>query len=113
MMKILIGLFLFAGCCFFYKWSNHWCIIYLSVVNLLTFFVFGFDKLKARAGWWRITENTLHFFTAIGGTLGMLFGEAVFHHKRIKSSFKRVSYAIVFFQILIVAGFFYYLYLQK
>ena len=34
-------------------------IIYLIGINVVTFFIYGIDKWKARRGKWRIPEDTL------------------------------------------------------
>ena len=54
---------------------------YLLGINLLTFFVYGIDKWKARRDKWRVPEATLLMLAAIGGSVGALLGMFVFHHK--------------------------------
>ena len=55
--------------------------IYLAVVNVVTFLVYGIDKLKARRSHWRVPESTLLILAAIGGSVGALLGMLVFRHK--------------------------------
>lgn len=63
-------------------------LIYLILINIITFFVFGADKRKARKGRWRVPEAALFFLSAIGGSAGALAGMRVFRHKTRKSAFK-------------------------
>lgn len=56
-------------------------LIYLAVINLVTFAVYGIDKARARRGAWRIPEKTLFLLPLLGGSLGALLGMRVFHHK--------------------------------
>lgn len=56
-------------------------IYYLLGINLLTFFVYGIDKWKAKRDRWRIPEATLLMLAALGGSVGALLGMSVFHHK--------------------------------
>lgn len=56
-------------------------IYYLLGINLLTFFVYGIDKWKARRDKWRVPEATLLMLAALGGSVGALLGMFVFHHK--------------------------------
>ena len=56
-------------------------IYYLLGINLLTFFIFGIDKWKARRNKWRVPEATLLMLAALGGSVGALLGMSVFHHK--------------------------------
>ena len=43
---------------------------YLIVINVVTFTVYGIDKLKAKQGSWRISEATLLLLAVIGGSIG-------------------------------------------
>ena len=55
--------------------------IYLILINLISFVLFGMDKLKARNHQWRISEKTLFLFAASGGSAGAIAGMYVFRHK--------------------------------
>ena len=61
--------------------------IYLALITLATFIVFGVDKLKAKRGSWRISEATLLLMCIIGGSLGGLAAMYVFHHKTLHKKF--------------------------
>lgn len=62
-------------------------LIYLCIVNLIAFFIFGIDKLKAKRDSYRISEKTLITICAVGGALGGLLGMMIFHHKTSKPKF--------------------------
>ena len=55
--------------------------VYLAVINLATFIVYGADKRRARKGKWRVPEKTLFLLPLLGGSVGALLGMRVFHHK--------------------------------
>ena len=57
------------------------------LVNLITFAVYGIDKLKAVKGAWRIPERVLLLLAACGGGVGALLGMLVWHHKVRKPKF--------------------------
>jgi uncharacterized membrane protein YsdA (DUF1294 family) len=59
----------------------HILIIYLVVINIVTFITYGIDKRKAIKKLWRIPEATLILLAAIGGSIGALLGMLFFHHK--------------------------------
>ena len=61
-------------------------IIYLCVINIITFLAFGQDKWKAKNDEWRTSEKTLLGFACIGGSVGAWIGMHVFHHKTRKNS---------------------------
>ena len=56
-------------------------LVWLAVINLVTFAVYGIDKAKAKRGTWRVPEKTLFLLPLLGGSLGALLGMRVFHHK--------------------------------
>lgn len=58
------------------------------VVNIVTFFVYGIDKWKAKQGSRRISEATLLMLAVIGGSIGALLGMRVWHHKTMHKKFK-------------------------
>ena len=46
-------------------------IIYLLLaINVITFILYGIDKLKAKKGKWRIPEATLLLLAVMGGSIG-------------------------------------------
>ena len=55
--------------------------IYIILINLIAFVVFGIDKRKARKGQWRVPESTLFILAIIGGSIGALLGMLAFRHK--------------------------------
>lgn len=55
--------------------------IYLIVINIVTFLVYGIDKHKAKRGKWRIPENMLLTLAVVGGSIGALLGMLAFRHK--------------------------------
>lgn len=78
-------------------------LIYLAVVNLVTFFLYGIDKWKAKRSKWRIEESTLLWWAAFGGSIGALLGMKAWHHKTQHKKFTIGVPAILIAQ-LIVAG---------
>ena len=63
-------------------------ILYLVIINIVTFFLFGIDKRRAIKNKWRISEAMLLISSLIGGVIGGLFGMSVFHHKTKKIKFR-------------------------
>ena len=41
-------------------------LIYLALINLTTFIIYGADKRRARQGKWRVPEKTLFIITTDG-----------------------------------------------
>ena len=63
-------------------------IIYLVAINVVTFFVYGLDKLKAKRRAWRIPEAVLLTLAVIGGSVGAWLGMKVWHHKTAHNEFR-------------------------
>ena len=57
-------------------------VVYLVLVNIAAFGMYGMDKRKAIRKQWRIPE------AAIGGSAGALLGMQFFHHKTRKWKFR-------------------------
>ena len=66
----------------------HIALIYLAVINVGTFFMYGIDKWKAKKYKWRISEATLLGMAVIGGSIGAWLGMRVWHHKTLHKKFK-------------------------
>lgn len=62
--------------------------IYLIIINITAFLLYGIDKKKAVNNKWRIKESTLIGIAIIGGALGAYAGMRFFHHKTRKPLFK-------------------------
>ncbi len=77
-------------------------IILLLALNVVTFFVYSIDKLKAKHAKWRISEATLLILAAIGGSVGAWLGMKVWHHKTLHKKFKYGVPAILIAQVALV-----------
>jgi uncharacterized membrane protein YsdA (DUF1294 family) len=62
-------------------------LIYLLIVNVVSFLLMLIDKQKARKKKWRISEATLMGFAVIGGSIGSLLGMYTFRHKTLHKKF--------------------------
>ena len=74
----------------------------LILLNTWTFMLFGFDKLRAEAGHWRIAESTLLGFALFGGTIGAFAGRGFFRHKTRKEPFSSQLFAIMALQVIAI-----------
>jgi len=82
---------------------------WLVMINLITFFVFGVDKWKAKRkekndAVRRISEKTLLILSILGGSIGALLGMKVWHHKTLHRAFRIGVPVILALQILIPFG---------
>ena len=77
-------------------------LIYLIAINVVTFFMYGIDKWKAKRSKWRISEATLLGMAAIGGSIGAWLGMRVWHHKTMHKKFQLGIPLILIIQLAIV-----------
>ena len=67
--------------------------IWLLLINVITFLVFGLDKWKARRKEKnekvrRVPERTLLLLAALGGSVGALLAMKAFRHKTLHKAFR-------------------------
>ncbi|WP_340645090.1 DUF1294 domain-containing protein [Phenylobacterium sp.] len=62
-------------------------LLYLAVINLMTFAVFAADKRAAAAGRRRTPERALLGLAALGGGLGAVSAQRLLRHKTRKQPF--------------------------
>ena len=76
--------------------------LYLAAINVVTFFVYGIDKWKAKHSKWRINETQLLALAVLGGSVGAWFGMKVFHHKTLHKKFRYGVPLILIAQVALV-----------
>ena len=77
-------------------------LCYLAIVNVITFIVYGIDKLKAKKAKWRIPESTLLLLAIVGGSIGAWCGVKIWHHKTLHKKFKYGIPLIIAIQITVI-----------
>lgn len=73
---------------------------YLFVLNVAAFAVYGWDKLCAKRGMWRVPEKILLLLAFLGGSVGALAGMAVFRHKTLHLKFRYGVPLILILQLI-------------
>lgn len=77
-------------------------VIYLILINLITFLAMYIDKRKAKKGKRRIPEKTLFILVGLGGGIGGILAMYLFRHKTKKTRFVIGFPAILIFEVLVV-----------
>ena len=72
---------------------------YILAINVITFVIYGIDKLKAKKGKWRTPEACLLGLAVIGGSIGAYLGIKLWHHKTLHKKFKYGIPGIIILQI--------------
>ena len=81
----------------------HIALTYLAVINVVTFFVYGIDKWKAKKSKWRVSEATLLGLAVIGGSIGAWLGMKTWRHK---TSHRKFRYGVPLILVVQIALFF-------
>lgn len=79
--------------------SNYWIPVSYLGLSLLTFIVYWIDKSAAENGHWRISENTLHVLSLIGGWPGAMVAQQKLRHKTQKQPFRTIFWLTIFANI--------------
>ena len=69
----------------------HIVLIYLAAINVVTFFLYGVDKWKAKRAKWRVSEAALIWMAVFGGSVGAWLGMKAWHHK---TQHKKFTYGL-------------------
>ena len=83
-------------------------LCYLLLINAAGFLLMLIDKHKARRGLWRISEATLMWTAALGGSVGSLLGMYTAHHKTRHPKFYIGVPALLVLQLVIAGACFYF-----
>ena len=78
---------------------HQYSMYYLFAINIVSFFLYGIDKYKAKKNKWRISEATLLMIAVIGGSIGAWVGMRIWHHKTMHKKFKYGIPVIIIFQV--------------
>ena len=78
-------------------------VIYIVLINVVTFFVYGIDKHRAQSRRRRISERTLLTLAAMGGSIGAWMAMRSFRHKTQHAKFRYGVPAILIAQIALLA----------
>ena len=81
---------------------HQYSMYYLLAINIVSLFLYGIDKYKAKKGQWRIPEATLLMIAVIGGSIGAWVGMRLWHHKTMHKKFKYGIPIIIIMQVSLV-----------
>ena len=62
-------------------------IIYLLIINAVGLVLMRSDKKRSKNNRWRIPERTLIGIAILGGSVGIIAGMRIFHHKTMHAKF--------------------------
>jgi uncharacterized membrane protein YsdA (DUF1294 family) len=89
-----------VGCVFLPYSLAMWFLL----ANVLTWLIYGIDKLAARKAWSRVPESTLLTFGLLGGWPGAMVGQRCFRHKTQKQPFRTYFFISIVLNIVVLVG---------
>ena len=78
-------------------------ILWLVIINIVTFALCAIDKKRAGEHRWRVRERTLFLLAAAGGSMGLILGMNLLHHKTKHNSFTWGAPLILLLQLIAAA----------
>ena len=91
---------------------EYFIAIYIVVINLFAYILYGVDKSKSKKEMWRISERALIIIALVGGSVGALLAMKKFHHKTKHKRFTLGVPFILIVQLLILLLFVYQLFIK-
>lgn len=76
-----------------------WAIAGYTAASLITYFAYSIDKGRAKEDGWRISENSLHLLSLIGGWPGAIVAQQRFRHKIRKPAFMAIFWSTAFLNV--------------
>lgn len=104
-LAVSVGLAFLIGAILFPQGS--WLFPWLISVNIVTFLLFGYDKMISSTDSLRVPEAVLLVPVYLGGFVGGPMGSTFFRHKTLKTTFKVVMWVGVAVSIGWVAFYFF------
>lgn len=80
----------------------------IGLFSPLTLLSYGWDKWSAKADRRRIPEKRLHLLALLGGWPGSVWGQRLFRHKTMKTSFRAVLGVVIALHLALTAAWGYF-----
>ena len=93
----------------YYQHLSTKLLIVLLAINIINFAIYAIDKYRAKKGYWRIKETTLHFISLIGGWPGAAVAQRWLKHKNRKVAFQRSYWLTIVVNIAALTTLFYFI----
>ena len=81
---------------------NSMVLLFISIINALTYWMYAQDKEAAQSGNRRVPENTLHTLAFLGGWPAAWLAQQRLRHKTQKQPFRKIYFCTIAFHILLI-----------
>ena len=93
---LFLALFTFAGL------LSGMVLLFISIMNVMTYWFYAQDKEAAQNGNRRVPENTLHVLAFLGGWPSAWLAQQRLRHKTQKQPFRKVYFCTILLNILLI-----------
>lgn len=77
-------------------------LLFISIINVMTYWFYGQDKEAAQNGNRRVPENTLHLLSFLGGWPAAWLAQQRLRHKTQKQPFRKIYFCTIGLNILLI-----------
>ena len=81
---------------------NSLALLFISIINVMTYWFYSQDKEAAQLNQRRVPENTLHILAFLGGWPAAWLAQQRLRHKTQKQPFRKIYFCTIFFNILLI-----------
>lgn len=86
----------------FSKLLPPYTLLFVSLMNVLSYWLYAQDKEAAQNGQRRVPENTLHLLSFLGGWPAAWLAQQKLRHKTQKQPFRKIYFCTILFNILLI-----------
>ncbi|WP_353168024.1 DUF1294 domain-containing protein [Acinetobacter sp.] len=83
-------------------WLNGMVLLFISIINVMTYWFYSQDKEAAQFNRRRVPENTLHILACLGGWPAAWLAQQRLRHKTQKQPFRNIYFCTIVFNILLI-----------
>ena len=81
---------------------NSLALLFISIINVMTYWFYSQDKEAAQLNQRRVPENTLHILAFLGGWPAAWLAQQRLRHKTQKQPFRKIYFCTIVFNILLI-----------
>lgn len=81
---------------------NGMILLFVSIINVMTYWFYAQDKEAAQINRRRVPENTLHILAFLGGWPAAWLAQQRLRHKTQKQPFRKIYFCTIVFNILLI-----------
>ncbi|MBJ9901423.1 DUF1294 domain-containing protein [Acinetobacter bereziniae] len=81
---------------------NGMILLFVSIINVMTYWFYSQDKEAAQMNQRRVPENTLHILAFLGGWPAAWLAQQRLRHKTQKQPFRNIYFCTIVFNILLI-----------